>query len=122
MKKLALISLLFINSCTNKVDLRGDWKAIEFMNNGVINRDFNFPITYIKSDNIIIYFDDVMFYEIKGDSMLFMVEDDLDKVISKKKIEILDENTFMFYYDRKMIDEKTDSIKTIPYHTKWKRI
>ena len=93
MKKLALITLLFIHSCTNKVDLRGDWKAIEFMNNGVINRDFNFPITYIKSDNIIIYFDDVMFYKIKGDSMLFMAEDNLDKVISKKKIEILDVGT-----------------------------
>ena len=117
MKKLALISLLFINSCTNKVDLRGDWKAIEFMNNGVINRDFNFPITYIKSDNIIIYFDDVMFYKIKGDSMLFMAEDNLDKVISKK-----DRNVLLYYYDRKMIDEKTDSVKTIPYHTKWKRI
>ena len=40
MKKLALISLLFINSCTNKVDLRGDWKAIEFMKTYV---DENMP-------------------------------------------------------------------------------
>ena len=123
MKKLSLISLLFIYSCSNEIDLRGDWKAIEFMNDGMINRNIdNYPITYIKNDNTIIYFNDLMFYKIKGDSMLFMSMDNLDKIVSKKKIEILDENTFMFYYDRKMIDEKTDSVKVISYHTKWKRI
>ena len=101
MKKLSLITLLFLYSCSEKIDLRGDWMPIEFMNNGTVTNELkNFPNTYIRNDNIIIYFSDVMFYKIEGDTMFFMPEDDINKVVSKKRIEILDNNSFIFHYDR----------------------
>ena len=96
MKKITLITLLFLCSCSEEIDLRGDWMPIEFMNNGTITNKLNsFPNTYIRNDNIIIYFSDVMFYKIEGDTMLFMSEDNINKVVSKKRIEILDNNTFI---------------------------
>tara|TARA_Y100000748_G_scaffold260642_1_gene228459 strand:+ start:896 stop:1267 length:372 start_codon:yes stop_codon:yes gene_type:complete len=123
MRKLSLITLIFLYSCSKEIDLRGDWMPIEFMNNGTITNELkNFPNTYIRNDNIIIYFDDVMYYKIKGDSMLFMPEDDISKVIAKKKIEIIDNNTFIFHYDRKIFNDTTKTITKIPYYSKWKRI
>ena len=123
MKKLSLITLLFLYSCSEKIDLRGDWMPIEFMNNGTITNKLNsFPNTYIRNDNIIIYFSDVMFYKIEGDTMFFMAEDDINKVVSKKRIEILDNNSFIFHYDRKIFNDSTKSITKIPFYSKWKRI
>ena len=58
MRKLSLITLIFLYSCSKEIDLRGDWMPIEFMNNGTITNELkNFPNTYIRNDNIIIYFD-----------------------------------------------------------------
>ena len=123
MKKLSLITLLFLYSCSEKIDLRGDWMPIEFMNNGTVTNELkNFTNTYIRNDNIIIYFSDVMFYKIEGDTMFFMPEDDINKIVSKKRIEILDNNSFIFHYDRKIFNDSTKSITRIPYYSKWKRI
>ena len=123
MKKLSLITLLFLYSCSEKIDLRGDWMPIEFMNNGTVTNELkNFPNTYIRNDNIIIYLSDVMFYKIEGDTMFFMPEDDINKIVSKKRIEILDNNSFIFHYDRKIFNDSTKSITRIPYYSKWKRI
>ena len=63
-----------------------------------------------------------MFYKIEGDTMFFMPEDDINKVVSKKRIEILDNNSFIFHYDRKIFNDSTKSITRMHYYSKLKRI
>ena len=48
-----------------------------------------------------------MFYKIEGDTMFFMPEDDINKVVSKKRIEIF----LIFFYDHKYRNLKFDFIK-----------
>ena len=69
----------------------------------------------------IIYFESIYRYEIEKDSIAFYFGEEPDKLNYKMKIDIIDNNNIIFYYDRKVKDS-TDRVKFIPYHSKWKRI
>lgn len=121
-KPIIIILILFFYSCSQNIDLKGDWRATKLVIDNSREVDVpQFPITYFKDDNYIIYFESIYRYEIQKDSIAFYFGDDPDKLNYKMKIDIIDNNNIIFYYDRKKTDS-TDSVKFIPYHSKWKRI
>ncbi len=126
MRKQLFIFLIFTCiSCKENINdkLRGDWKLIEFMrDNEVLEELPNFPLTYFKDDNLIIYFESLMNYEIEGDSILFSEISDKNNILLKMQIEILDENTFIFYYKRRVTNKLIDSTYIIPLYSKWEKI
>ena len=124
MKKLLFIFLIFFsNSCKEKEELIGDWKLVEFMRDNEIQKELpNFPITYFKKDNLIIYFETLMSYSIDGDSIILSEVTDNNNILSKMKIEIIDKNYFVFYYKRRVTNKLNDSTYIIPLYSKWKRI
>lgn len=122
MKKVLIISVIFIiSSCTSKIDLRGDWKATHLVIN---NEDSvgvpSFPLTYFKSDSLVIYFERLMKYSIHGDSIIFINESNPRDTVLKYKMEIINEDNLIFYYSRKVTDS-TNNIINIPYHSFWER-
>ena len=122
MKKLLFIFLIFFsNSCKEKEELIGDWKLVEFMRDNEIQKELpNFPITYFKKDNLIIYFETLMSYSIDGDSIILSEVTDNNNILSKMKIEIIDKNNFVFYYKRRVTNKLNDSTYIIPLYSKWK--
>ena len=124
MKKLLFIFLIFFsNSCKEKEELIGDWKLVEFMRDNEIQNELpNFPITYFKEDNLIIYFETLMSYSIDGDSIILSEGTDNNNILSKMKIEIIDKNNFVFYYKRRVTNKLNDSTYIIPLYSKWKRV
>tara|TARA_B100000579_G_C22846368_1_gene864653 strand:+ start:4270 stop:4647 length:378 start_codon:yes stop_codon:yes gene_type:complete len=124
MKKLLFIFLIFFsNSCKEKEELIGDWKLVEFMRDNEIQNELpNFPITYFKKDNFVIYFEKLMSYKIEGDSIIFSQATENKNEIFRMKIEITDENNFTFYYKRQVTNNLNDSTYLIPLYSKWKRI
>jgi len=124
MKKLLFIFLIFFsNSCKEKEELIGDWKLVEFMRDNEIQNELpNFPITYFKKDNLIIYFETLMSYSIDGDSIILSEVTDNNNILSKMKIEIIDKNNFVFYYKRRVTNKLNDSTYIIPLYSKWNRV
>ena len=121
-KHIIIILILIFYSCTNTIDLKGDWKATKLVIDNSREVDVpQFPLTYFKDDNYIIYFESIYRYEIEKDSIAFYFGEEPDKLNYKMKIDIIDNNNIIFYYDRKVKDS-TDRVKFIPYHSKWKRI
>ena len=121
-KQIIIILILVFYSCTNTINLKGDWKATKLVIDNSRQVDVpQFPITYFKDDNYIIYFESIYRYEIEKDSIAFYFGEEPDKLNYKMKIDIIDNNNLIFYYDRKVKDS-TDRVKFIPYHSKWKRI
>ena len=62
-----------------------------------------------------------MKYHISGDSIIFINETNPMDTVLKYKMEIIDEDHFIFYYSRKVTDS-TNNITYIPYHSFWERI
>ena len=121
-KQIIIILILIFYSCTNTINLKGDLKATKLVIDNSREVDVpQFPITYFKDDNYIIYFESIYRYEIEKDSIAFYFGEEPDKLNYKMKIDIIDNNNLIFYYDRKVKDS-TDRVKFIPYHSKWKRI
>ncbi len=119
---LIILVILTFSSCTKKIDLNGDWKAsVLVVNNSDIREVPNFPITYFKSDNYVIYFESIYKYEIDNDSIAFYYGDNPTELKYKMGIDIVDDDNIIFYYDREIIDS-TNSKIIIPYHSKWYRI
>ena len=90
--------------------------------NEIQNELPNFPITYFKKDNLVIYFEKLMSYKIEGDSIIFSQATENKNEIFRMKIEITDENNFTFYYKRQVTNNLNDSTYLIPLYSKWKRI
>ena len=122
-KQLCITLIFFIFSCKEEMNIVGDWKASKLIiNDDEIVDNPGFPTTYIKTDNIIIYFEQLFYYEIKNDTMFFFKEDEPDEVLTTKRIEIVDENSFILYYGRNEMNDSTNSINYIPYKSIWKKI
>ena len=104
-KQIIIILILIFYSCTNTINLKGDWKATKLVIDNSREVDVpQFPITYFKDDNYIIYFESIYRYEIEKDSIAFYFGEEPDKLNYKMKIDIIDNNNLIFYYDRKVKD------------------
>lgn len=74
MKKLLSILFLFtLFSCLEDIDLYGDWKVDAlYINNEISEQKPRFPNISFRSDNFVIYFDQIMKYKIKEDSFFYL--------------------------------------------------
>ena len=80
-KPIIIILILFFYSCSQNIDLKGDWRATKLVIDNSREVDVpQFPITYFKDDNYIIYFESIYRYEIQKDSIAFYFGDDPDKL------------------------------------------
>ena len=70
---LIILVILIFSSCTNKIDLVGDWKATQLVVNNTDSVEVPiFQPTFFKSDSLVIYFGRLMRYHMKGDSIIFI--------------------------------------------------
>ena len=119
---LIILVILIFSSCTNKIDLVGDWKATQLVVNNTDSVEVPiFQPTFFKSDSLVIYFGRLMRYHMKGDSIIFINDIEPTDTILRYKMEIVDEDHFTFYYSRKVLDT-SNNINYIPYKSYWERI
>ena len=119
---LIILVILIFSSCTNKIDLVGDWKATQLVVNNTDSVEVpNFQPTFFKSDSLVIYFGRLMRYHMKGDSIIFINDIEPTDTILRYKMEIVDEDHFTFYYSRKVFDT-LNNINYIPYKSHWEII
>ena len=99
MKNTLIILVILTFSCsTDKIDLVGDWKATQLVVNNTDSVEVPFfQPTYFKSDSLVIYFERLMRYHMKGDSIIFINDVEPAATILRYRMEILDENQFTFY-------------------------
>ena len=119
---LIILVILIFSSCTNKIDLVGDWKATQLVVNNTDSVEVPiFQPTFFKFDSLVIYFGRLMRYHMKGDSIIFINDIEPTDTILRYKMEIVDEDHFTFYYSRKVFDT-LNNINYIPYKSYWERI
>ena len=123
MKNTLIILVILTFSCsTDKINLVGDWKATQLVVNNTDSVEVPFfQPTYFKSDSLVIYFERLMKYHMKGDSIIFINDVEPSDTILRYRMEILDENHFTFFYKRKVFDS-LNNVLYIPYNSSWERI
>ena len=124
---ISLLLLFIVLSCSNKenYEFSGDWKLItlyETVYGEEDNKPFPEPAPTIsfRSDNLVFYYNTLMSYEIKGDSMILY--DDRTKTVSRKfKYKFYNQDEFSFSFIRKL---KVDSIGIldINYKSIWSKV
>ena len=124
MKKLLSILFLFtLFSCLEDIDLYGDWKVDAlYINNEIIEQKPRFPNISFRSDNFVIYFDQIMKYKIKEDSFFLSYDNDFNTIFYKLKIDIINNNKFNLHYNRHLINKEDSSKTIIPYMSSWSKI
>ena len=119
---LIILFIIFISSCSNKVELIGDWKINGFIVNEIKSEITpNFSPIFFKTDSLVIYFSQLNRYSVKRDS-IFLYDLENDKIINKMGIEFVDKNNFSLHYTRYLKNPDNDSIKTIPYESQWTKV
>ena len=119
---LIILFIIFISSCSNKVELIGDWKINGFIVNEIKSEITpNFSPIFFKTDSLVIYFNQLNRYSVKRDS-IFLYDLENDKMINKMGIEFVDKNNFNLHYTRYLKNRDNDSIKTIPYESQWTKV
>ena len=82
---LIILVILIFSSCTNKIDLVGDWKATLLVVNNTDSVEVPiFQPTFFKSDSLVIYFGRLMRYHMKGDSIIFI--NDIEPTDTKQAV------------------------------------
>ena len=124
MKKLLSILFLFILfSCIEDIDLYGDWKVDAlYVNNEISEQKPRFPNISFRSDNFVIYFDQLMKYKIKEDSFFLSYDNDFNTIFYKLKIDVINNNKFNLHYNRYLINKEDSSKTIIPYMSSWSKI
>ena len=99
MKNTLIILVILTFSCsTDKIDLVGDWKATQLVVNNTDSIEVPFfQPTYFKSDSLVIYFERLMRYHMKGDSIIFINDIEPSDTILRYRMEIQDENHFSIF-------------------------
>lgn len=119
---LIILFIIFISSCSNKVELTGDWKINGFIVNDIKSEITpNFSPIFFKTDSLVIYFSQLNRYSVKRDS-IFLYDLENDNMTNKMGIEFVDKNNFNLHYTRYLKNPDNDSIKTIPYESQWTKV
>ena len=124
MKQISIIYFIyFLMSCEKTVELEGDWKfEALYIDNVNTYKKTPFPSIFFKKDNYVIYFNQLLIYQIKNDSLILFNEDDPKKIINKVKVEFIDENNFNLLYKRSIKNREDSTTQTINYKSVWSKI
>ena len=117
------ILIFFTISCSNRKEIKGDWKVNAlYADNKKLPNIPKFPLIFFKSDNYVIYFDKLMVYNLKKDSLFLAYDEDHSKIMQKLRIEFIDDNNFALHYNRYLRNDEDSIINIIPYKSTWSKI
>ena len=124
MKKIILGCLIiFFNACSNPKAFKfsGDWDLVKmFRDNNEMSLEGLYKMsTTFHSDNLVFYYNTLMYYEVENDS-LFLYEEETKQLARAFKYEILEDGKLSLKYIRKMRADST-TIIDILYESQWEQ-
>jgi len=125
MRKLIYFFVLIITfSCSKPIELKGDWEANALIIDNIKREDFpEFPIISFRSDNLVFYFNTLMVYKLKEDSLYLTYEENPEQIIRAFKIDFIDQDHINLSYLRKVqVDSFSTALKNITLQSQWSKI
>lgn len=124
MKKLTLgFLILLFNGCSSPkpFEFSGNWDLVKmFRDNNEISLEGLYKMsTTFHSDNLVFYYNTLMYYEVENDS-LFLFEEETKQLARAFKYEILADGKLSLKYIRKMRADSTTIIDVL-YESRWKQ-
>lgn len=124
MKKLTLgFLILLFNGCSSPkpFEFSGNWDLVKmFRDNNEISLEGLYKMsTTFHSDNLVFYYNTLMYYEVENDS-LFLFEEETKQLARVFKYEILADGKLSLKYIRKMRADSTTIIDVL-YESRWKQ-
>jgi len=128
MRKLIYFFILIITfSCSKPIkpiELKGDWKMnVLLENNAEKPLPVQPPIISFRSDNLVFYFNTLMVYKLKEDSLYLTYEENPEQIIRAFKIDFIDQDHINLSYLRKVqVDSFSTALKNITLQSQWSKI
>ena len=119
-----LVGFFILLSCSSskKNTFSGEWGLINLFrdNEEIPSLDGPKIITSFRSDNLVFYYNTLMYYKIQDDS-LFLYDEQTNNLARAFKYEFMDDDILSLKFNRKM---KLDSVKiiNITYESIWSKI
>ena len=81
------------------------------------------PIISFRSDNLVFYFNTLMVYKLKEDSLYLTYEENPEQIIRAFKIDFIDQDHINLSYLRKVqVDSFSTALKNITLQSQWSKI
>ena len=120
---ISLVGLFVILSCSSeKNNFAGDWKLVNLSrdNEPIPSLEGPTMISSFRSENLVFYYNTLMYYKVQDDSLFFYDEqtNDLSRAF---KYEFMEGDILSLKFNRKM---KLDSVKiiNITYESIWSKV
>ncbi len=125
MKKIILGFLIFnLIGCSSPKDFKfsGNWDLIKmFRDNNEMSLEGLYKMTTsFHSDNLVFYYNTLMYYEVEDDS-LFLYEEETKQLARAFKYKILEDGILSLKYVRKLKADSTTIIDVL-YESQWEQI
>ena len=125
MKKIIFGFLIFyLIGCSSPKDFKfsGNWDLVKmFRDNNEMPLDGLYKMTTsFHSDNLVFYYNTLMYYEVENDS-LFLFEEETKQLARAFKYKILEDGILSLKYIRKVRADST-TIIDILYESQWEQI
>jgi len=124
MRHLILFVLIILLSCssTENNTFSGDWKLVNLFRDNEAIPSLEGPtiISSFRSDNLVFYYNALMYYKVNGDS-LFLYDEQTNELGRAFKYEFMDDGMLSLKFNRKL---KSDSVKiiNITYESIWSKV
>jgi len=121
---ISLVGLFILFSCSSleKDNFSGDWKLVNLFrdNEAIPSLEGPTTITSFRSDNLVFYYNTLMYYKVQDDS-LFLYDEQTNDLSRAFKYEFMDDDILSLNFSRKI---KLDSVKTteIIYESIWSKV
>ena len=123
-KIIYFFTLIIIFSCSKPIELKGDWKMNVLLENNIEKPSpVQPPIISFRSDNLVFYFNTLMVYKLKEDSLYLTYEENPEQIIRAFKIDFIDQDHINLSYLRKVqVDSFSTALKNITLQSQWSKI
>ena len=123
-KIIYFFTLIITFSCSKPIELKGDWKMnVLLENNTEKPLPVQPPIISFRSDNLVFYFNTLMVYKLKEDSLYLTYEENPEQIIRAFKIDFIDQDHINLSYLRKVqVDSFSTALKNITLQSQWSKI
>ncbi len=123
-KIICFFTLIITFSCSKPIELKGDWKMnVLLENNTEKPLPVQPPIISFRSDNLVFYFNTLMVYKLKEDSLYLTYEENPEQIIRAFKIDFIDQDHINLSYLRKVqVDSFSTALKNITLQSQWSKI
>ncbi len=123
-KIIYFFTLIIIFSCSKPIELKGDWKMNVLLENNIEKPSpVQPPIISFRSNNLVFYFNTLMVYKLKEDSLYLTYEENPEQIIRAFKIDFIDQDHINLSYLRKVqVDSFSTALKNITLQSQWSKI